>query len=140
MAHQLGIVLASAYTHSNISLDIFRLCCASIGLGTSEYGRQLVGKLNMKLKAREPLNNCEGALDTINRLEALGYRSLTELASLHELCLQSIPDHNDARGAIMNHFISGECGKTNGAITLQVSPIPHSTSSRPFILLTGGRT
>jgi hypothetical protein len=80
----------------------------------------------MKPKAREPLNNCEGTFDTLNRLETLGYCSLTELASLHRLCLQSIPDLNDAQDAIVNHFITGECAKTNGILCGSVSWIAMS--------------
>jgi len=55
---RLGSILSSAFTHRNISLDVFRLCCKSIGLDASDYGNQLVKKLSMKLKAREPLNVC----------------------------------------------------------------------------------
>ena len=53
-----GTILSSAFTDGNVQLDIFRLCCASIGLDASDYGRQLVKKLNMKLKVRKLLNGC----------------------------------------------------------------------------------
>ena len=73
VAHKLGGILSFAYTYENISLNIFHLCCASTGLDTSEYGPQLVGKLKMKLKAREPFNGCQNVFDTLNCLESLGH-------------------------------------------------------------------
>ena len=80
-----GTILSSAFTDGNVPLDIFRLCCASIGLDASDYGHQLVKKLNMKLKVRKPLNGCQEVFGALNRIETLGYRSLAELASLHGL-------------------------------------------------------
>ena len=118
VVHGLGSILSSAFTHSDIPLDIFRLCCASIGLDTSDYGHQLVSKLNMKLKAREPLN----------RIETLGCRSLAELASLHGLHLHSNSDQNATRDVIANHFLSGECIKTNSAFCDSVSSVPATCS------------
>ena len=32
VAYRLGTILSSAFTDGNIPLDIFHLCCASIGL------------------------------------------------------------------------------------------------------------
>ena len=51
--------------------------------------------------------------DALGRLESLGYRSLSELASLHGSSLHSTPGQDDARDIIVNHFLSGECTKTN---------------------------
>ena len=73
VAHKLDDILSFAYTYGNISLNIFHLCCASIGLDTSEYGRQLVGKLKMKLKARELFNSCQNVFNTLNCLKSLGH-------------------------------------------------------------------
>ena len=86
-AHRLGTILSSAFTKNNISLGEFRRCCASIGLDPSNYGHQLVVRLNAKLRARELLNRCKDASDMITSAEALGHRSLAELASLHGLRL-----------------------------------------------------
>ena len=85
VAYRLGTIFSSAFTDGNIPLVIFCLCCASIGLDASDYGRQLVKKLNMKLKVRKPLNGCQEVFGTLNRIGTLGYRSLAELASLHGL-------------------------------------------------------
>ena len=91
VAYRLGTIFSSAFTNGNIPLVIFCLCCASIGLDASDYGRQLVKKLNMKLKVRKPLNGCQEAFDTLNHIETLGYWSLAELNSLHGLCLRLSP-------------------------------------------------
>ena len=86
VAHKLGSILSSAYTHGNISLGVFRLCCVSIGSDTSEYEHQLVRKLKMKLKARGPFNSCQNMFNTLGRLESLatGYylSSLLFMSSL----------------------------------------------------------
>ena len=103
VAHKLGSILSSVYTHGNISLGIFRLCCVSIGLDTNEYETESEG-------AVQRLPNI---FDTPGRLESLGYRSLSELASLHGFSLHSTPDRDDALDIIVNHFLSGECTKTN---------------------------
>ena len=144
VAHKLGSILSSAYTHENISLNIFRLCCVSIGLDTSEYGRQLLGKLKMKPKAREPFNSCQNVFKTLNRVESLGYCSLSEFASLHGLSLHSAPDQNDARDIIVNHFLLGECTKTNNIfcdtvsfISMTRSPEYISLNDLPMIILDG---
>jgi len=129
VAHKLGSILSSSFAHDNIPLNVFRRCCASIGLDPSNYGRELVAKLNSKLKAREPLNCCQGLSDTINSVEALSHRSLTELASLHGLCLPSTPDQNNARDIIVNHFLLGECTKANGIFCDPFSSIPPSRPS-----------
>ena len=144
VAHKLGSILSSAYTHENISLNVFCLCCVSIGLDTSEYGHQLLGKLKMKLKAREPFNSCQNVFKTLNCVESLGYHSLSELASLHGLSLHSTPDQNDARDIIVNHFLSGECTKTNNIfcdtvsfISMTRSPEYISLNDLPTIILDG---
>jgi len=85
VAHRLCSVLSSAFSHNNISLNAFRLCCASIGLDPSDYGCELMARLNSRLKAREPLNRCQDLSDIINSVEGMGHRSLAELASLHGL-------------------------------------------------------
>ena len=87
----------------------------------SEYGRQLLGKLKMKPKAREPFNSCQNVFKKLNRIESLGYCLLSEFASLHGLSLHSTPDQNDAQDIIVNHFLSGECTKTNNIFCDMVS-------------------
>jgi len=87
-----------------------------------------VGRLNTKLKAREPLNRCRDVFDTLSRLEVLGNRSLTELAALHGLCLSSVPDPNDARDLVANHLLLGERTKTHGTFCDSVSSISTSCS------------
>jgi len=130
VAYRLGSILSSAFVHNNILLDTFRLCCASIGLDPRDYGRELVAKLNSKLKAREPLSRCQDLSDILNSVEGLGHRSLTELASLHGLRLRSTPtpDRNDAQDIITNHFLSGECTKANGIFC---DPFSSVSSPRP---------
>ena len=66
------------------------------------------------MKAMELLNDCQEVFNTLNRIETLGYRSLTKLASLHGLCLRLSPDPNDAWDVTANYFLSGEWVKTNG--------------------------
>ena len=114
VAHRLGTILPFAFTDGNILLDVFHLCYASISLDASDYGCQLVKKLNIKLKARELLNGCQEVFVTLNCIETLGYQSLIEFASLQGLCLHSSPDQNDARDVAVDHFLSGKCVKTNG--------------------------
>ena len=123
VAYRLGIILSSAFTDGKILLVIFCLCCASISLDASDYGCQLVKKLNMKLKVRKLLNGCQEVFDTLNHIKTLDYRSLTELDSLHGLCLHLSPDQNNSQGIIINHFLSGECVKTNGIFYNSVSSV-----------------
>ena len=82
-------------------------------------------KLNAKLRAREPLNRCQDPVDMITSVEALGDRSLAELASLHGLCLDPFPDQNDTRDVVTNHFLLGECTKANGIFC---EPFPSTSS------------
>ena len=134
VAHKLGSILCSMYAYNDITLDTFRLCCQSIGIDTSEYGRQLVGKLKMKIKAWEPLSRCCDTLDIINCLETLGRRSLVELASFHGLDLLTA-DLNDARDAIVNHLLIGECTKVSGVLCISTLPCsPAATTSDDLTL------
>ena len=143
VAYKLGNVLSSAFSHHNIPLDVFRLCCASIGLDPSAYGRELERKLSVKLKTREPLITCQNMFDTFNRIETLCHRSLVELASLHALRLSSNPDQNALRDVIANHFLSGECVKTNGIFCDSAAPsesceIQRVSPSGPSVLILDG--
>ena len=126
VAYRPGTILSSAFTDGNVLLDICCLCHASIGLDVSDYGCQLVKKLNMKLKVRKPLNGCQEVFGMLNHIKTLGYLSLTELTSLHSLCLHLSPDQSDAQGVITNHFLSGKCVKTNGIFCDSVSSVSTS--------------
>ena len=130
VTYRLGTILSSAFTNGNILLDIFCLCYASISLDASDYGCQLMKKLDMKLKVREPLDSCQEVFDTLNHIETLGHRSLTELASLHGLCFCSNPDQNNAQDIIANHPLSGDCVKTNGVFCDSVSSVSMSRSKK----------
>ena len=101
-------------------------------------------KLDMKLKVREPLDSYQEVFDTLNHIETLGHQSLTELASLHGLCFCSNPDQNNAQDIIANHFLSGDCVKTNGVFCDSVSSVSMSCSKEcvlpdnlPVLILDG---
>lgn len=67
VSYKLCSLLSFAYTHNDVRLNIFHLCCTSIGLDASKYERQLVGKLSIKLKARDPLNGCQDIFDALSQ-------------------------------------------------------------------------
>ena len=125
LAHKLVSTLCHMYTYKNITLDIFRLCCGSLGLNPSEFGRELVKKLGLKLQAWEPLIRCQNVFDTIKQLETLGCQSLIELASFHGFDLPTATNLDNARDMIINHLLTGECTKTDGILC--VSTLPRSS-------------
>ena len=55
----------------------------------------------------------------------------------HGLCVDSSPDQNDARDAIANHFLSGECVKTN---SIFCDSVPSSESRSPERISPGDRS
>ena len=115
LSYLLCTLLLDAHQNRTIAFHIFSQCCVSIGLRatTPHPGRELKLKLQQQLKHQKPLIECQSVFNTFNKLELLGLGSLAELASLHDIQLDS--SARDAlRDAIVQHLIAGACENMDG--------------------------
>ena len=115
LSHLLCVLLLEAYQSKMIVLNVFSICCASIGLHatTSRAGRELMVILQRRLRHQKPIIECQSVFDVLNKLEQLGIGSLSELASFHNI--QPDPSTKDAVcDAIVQHLITGTCEGSDG--------------------------
>jgi hypothetical protein len=117
LSYTLCTLLLSAYEDTQINAHNFALCCASVGLFpiTNRPGRELKKELKQSLKVRKPVIECIDVFAIINKLCWFGIGSLTLLASLHGVQVDS-PVKDVGCDAIIFHLVTGACDHEGGSL------------------------
>jgi hypothetical protein len=117
LSYTLCMLLLNAYEETQINAHNFALCCASVGLYpiTNCPGRELKKELKQSLKVQKPVIECIDVFAIINKLCWFGIGSLTLLASLHGVQVDS-PVKDVGCDAIIFHLVTSACDHEGGSL------------------------
>jgi hypothetical protein len=134
LSYILSTLLLSGYENKQINFHNFNLCCASMDIHATShrFGRDQQRKLEQLLKVQKPVIECVDVFASINKLHKLSIGSLTFLASLHDIRLESTAKDVGC-DAIISHIVSGACDRADGCLC-------GSTRSAFPVLLSSSRT
>ena len=131
LSNLLCSLLLVAHQNKSIPLQVFPLCCGSIGLYaiTAYPGRELQSKLQRRLKHRKFLIECPDVFCMLNRLELFGVGTISELVSLHGIG-SNLSTKDTACDSIVRHLVSGVCDDMNSELCLSVCSASHACLDR----------